>query len=141
MSQENVDVVRRAAAEFRETRRLSEEFAPDFVLETRTFRGFPGQSEFHGPRGFFDFFEQWVDPYDEWQQEFADALDAGGNQVVLVLNQRGRLHGSQAWVELHYGIVFEVDEGLIRRLQIYGTAEEALEAVGLGEPPLPDQNA
>jgi hypothetical protein len=37
MSQENVDVVRRAAAEFRETRRLSEEFAPDFVLETRTF--------------------------------------------------------------------------------------------------------
>jgi hypothetical protein len=51
---------------------------------------------------------------------------------VLVLNQRGRLHGSQAWVELHYGIVFEVDEGLIRRLQIYGTAEEAIEAVGLG---------
>jgi hypothetical protein len=133
MSQENVEVVRCAAAEFRESQRLSEAFAPDFVLETRTFRGFPGQMEFHGRRGFIDFFEQWVDPYDEWEQEFADALDPGGSQVVVAVHQRGRLHDSQAWVELRYGIVFEVEEGLIRRMQLYRTPEEALEAVGLRE--------
>jgi SnoaL-like domain len=133
MSQENVEVVQRAAAEFRESQRLSEDFAPDFVLETRTFRGFPGQPEFHGRGGFFEFFEQWVDPYDEWDQEFGDALDAGGSQVVIAVHQRGRLHDSQAWVKLRYGIIFAVEEGLIRRMQLYGTPEEALEAVGLRE--------
>jgi hypothetical protein len=52
---------------------------------------------------------------------------------VVAVHQRGRLHDSQAWVELRYGIVFEVEEGLIRRVQLYRTPEEALEAVGLRE--------
>ena len=131
MSQENVDIVRRASDEFDETQRLSESFAPDFVLDTRTYRDLPGQAEYHGRRGFSEFFEQWVDPYDQWDQRIEDVVDAGGTQVVAVLRQRGRLHDSQAWVELHYGIVFAVEEKLIRRVQLYGTPEEAFEAVGL----------
>ena len=137
MSQENVEIVRRASAEFDETQRLSESFAPDFILDTRSFRDLPGQMEFHGPDGFFEFFEQWVDPYDEWDQEIEDVLDAGENQVVAVFRQRGRLRGSTAWVELRYGIVFAVEDGLIRRVQIFGTPEEACEAAALGESPTP----
>jgi ketosteroid isomerase-like protein len=131
MSQENVEIVRRASTEFDETQRLSDAFAPDFVLDTRTYRDLPGQMEYHGRGGFFQFFEQWVDAYDEWDQEIEDVIDAGDRHVVTVLRQRGRLRESQAWVELHYGIVFALDQGLIRRVQIYGTPEEALEAAGL----------
>jgi hypothetical protein len=36
-------------------------------------------------------------------------------------------------VELHFGIVNTVAGGLIRRMQVFMTPEEALEAVGLRE--------
>jgi hypothetical protein len=71
---------------------------------------------------------------DEWEQEIDDVLDAAGSRVVVVLHQRGRLRGTQDWVELlHYGQVHTVEEGLIRRVQLYATPEEALEAAGLRE--------
>ena len=133
MSQENVEVVRRATTEFDKARRLSDAFAPDFVLEMRTLRDYAGTPEFYGRSGFFEFFEDWVDAYDEWEQQIEDVLDGGGSQVVVVLRERGRLLYSPAWVELHYGVVFTVEERLIRRLQVYGTPEEALEAAGLTE--------
>jgi ketosteroid isomerase-like protein len=135
MSQENVEPVRRAGAELDETQRLPESFAPDFVLDTRTYRDLPGQMEYHGRRGFFEFFEQWVDPYDEWDQEIEDVLDAGATQVVAVFRQRGQLHDSRAWVELDYGIVFTVEEKVIRRVQLYGTPEEPSKPPGCGSRP------
>jgi ketosteroid isomerase-like protein len=133
MSQENVEIVRRATAEFDESQPLSESFAPDFVWDTRTDRVYPEQKEFHGWDGFFEFIEDWLDAYDEWDNEIGDVLDAGGSQVVILCHQRGRLQDSQAWVELDYGLVYTVEEGLIRRIQVYDTPEEALEAAGLRE--------
>ncbi len=133
MSQENVEIVQRAIAEFDESRRLSEVFAPDFVWDVRTLRGYPEPMEFHGQDGFFEFLKGWVEAYDEWDNEIEDVLDAGGSQVVALVHQRGRPHGSKAWLELHYGLLYTVEEGLIRRVEVYGTPEETLEAAGLSE--------
>jgi hypothetical protein len=36
-------------------------------------------------------------------------------------------------VDLHHGSVFELEDGRIIRMQIYGNAKEALEAAGLSE--------
>jgi hypothetical protein len=49
------------------------------------------------------------------------------------MNQRGKLAGSDSWVGLRYGIVYTLEEGLIRRAAVYASPEEALEAVGLAE--------
>jgi ketosteroid isomerase-like protein len=133
MSQENVEIVRRAVTEFDESQRLSASFAPDFVLETRTFRGAPGPFEYHGWEGFFEFFREWVDAYDAWEQEIEQILDGGGDRVVVHARQRGRLRGTEDWVELDYGLVYTVTDGLIRRVQVYATLDEALEAAGLRE--------
>ena len=129
MSQENVEIVRQALSEFDNTLVLSESFAADFIWET------PGPSPFkyHGWSGFFDFFNEWVDAYDDWEQEIEDVLDCGGNRVVVLARQRGRLRGTQDWVELYYGLIYTVEDGLIRRVQVYETPEEALEAAGLRE--------
>ena len=101
MSQENVEIVRRASDEFDETQRLSESFAPDFVLDTRTYQDLPLQTEYHGRRRLLRLLRAVGGPYDEWDQQIEDVVDAGGTQVVAVLRQRGRLRDSQAWVELH----------------------------------------
>jgi ketosteroid isomerase-like protein len=79
------------------------------------------------------FFAEWIDAYAEWDQEVEGVMDAGGNQVVELTLQRGRLRESDSWVEWRYGIVYRVEDGLIRRGTLYGTPEEALEAAGLSK--------
>jgi ketosteroid isomerase-like protein len=62
-----------------------------------------------------------------------DLVDAGDDRVVAVVRQGGRLRGADSWVELRFGTVYIVDGGQIRRGQVFMTAQEALEAVGLSE--------
>jgi ketosteroid isomerase-like protein len=57
----------------------------------------------------------------------------GANRVVVTLYQRGRPRGGDSWVEMHYGLIYTVEEGLIIRVQFYATPGEALEAAGLSE--------
>jgi ketosteroid isomerase-like protein len=60
-------------------------------------------------------------------------VDADDDRVVAVFRQRGRIKGADSWVDLRFGIVNTVAGGLIRRMQLFATPAEALEAVGLRE--------
>jgi ketosteroid isomerase-like protein len=134
MSEENVEIVRRVTTEFTETHQVSELLvAPDLVFDVSSWLAWSGEQEFHGPDGFMAFFAEWTGAYEEWDQQVDGIIDAGGNQVVETTRQRGRLPGSDSWVEWRYGIVYTVEEGLITRGKLYATAEEALEAAGLSE--------
>ncbi len=138
MSQENVELARAALAAFAEVdeglvdpQRLDEFFARDAVT---TFSGFMQEElTLRGTRAFLEFRATWMEPYDDWSYEPKKILDAGANQVVVTLYQRGKPHGSNSWVEMHYGLVYTVEAGLISRGDFYGTREEALEAAGLSE--------
>jgi ketosteroid isomerase-like protein len=131
MSQENVEVVRRVLEEFIATRQFSDEVAVDVVWDMSSFQGWPDRSVFHGLEGFTRFLSAWIEPYDEWSMDLEQILDAGGNQVVAALVQRGRLRGSTSVVGLRYGIVYTVEDGQVRGAKVYTTPEEALEAAGL----------
>ena len=74
-----------------------------------------------------------MEPYDDFSYEPVKIIDAGGNRVVVTLHQRGKPHGSDSWVEMDYGLVYTVEEGLISRVDFYGTPEAAIEAAGLHE--------
>jgi ketosteroid isomerase-like protein len=131
MSQENVEIVRRMLIEFDRSQQLPEAWAPDFVWEV----GYPPAptSEYHGREGFYEFLEDWLNPYDDWEQKLDDVLDAGGNQVVAVLHQRGRLTGTENWVDARYSVLYTLDGELIRRARVYPSADDALKAAGLRE--------
>jgi ketosteroid isomerase-like protein len=135
MSQENVEVVRRLNAAFTgsDPQPPSEFAAPDAVWDLSTFLGWPEQSEYRGFDGFNDFLEAWTAPYDEFSYDVEQILDGGANLVVAVCKQRGRLPDSDSWTELRYALVYTVDDGLVQRTQVYPSAAEALEAVGLSE--------
>ena len=90
----------------------------------RSWPAWSGPQEFHGRDEFLRFFADWIDAYAEWDQEIEGVIDAGGNQVVETTRQRGRLRGSDSWIDWRYGIVYTVEEGLIRRGKLYGTPEE-----------------
>ena len=59
-------------------------------------------------------------------------IDAGANRWWPSLYQRGKPHGSDSWVEMDYGLVYTIEDGMISRADFYGS-QNALEAAGLRE--------
>jgi ketosteroid isomerase-like protein len=141
MSEENVQVVRQALNTFIEVDeglvdvdRLYEFFVPDGVFETRDLPESWGPSgELHGIDEFLDFRASWMESFDDWSYSAEKILDAGGSQVVATFKQRGKLRGSDDWVEMRYAIVYTVEEGMIMAARMYLNREEGLEAAGLSE--------
>ena len=77
-----------------------------------------------------EFFAEWTDAYDEWTNEFESFIDAGESQVVVTTVQRGRMRGSDSWVDLRAAFLYTVEDGMVRRAQVFASPEEALEAAG-----------
>ena len=141
MSQENVDLARAALNAFAELdeglvgrERVEEFFAQDVITTVSGFEGFVDeQTTLRGADEFLRLRAAWMEPYDDFIYEPVKIIDAGGNRVVVTLHQGGKPHGSDSWVEMDYGLVYTVEEGLIARADFYATPEKALEAAGLSE--------
>ena len=137
MSGENVEVARAALNAFAELdeglvgrERVEEFFAQDVITTFSGFAGFMQEGRtLRGPDEFLELRAAWMEPYDD----FLKISDAGENRVVVTLHQRGKPHNSDSWVEMDYGLVYTVEEGLITRGDFYASPEEALKAAGLGE--------
>ena len=131
MSQENVEIVRRA------TENLSESGDPlwelldpeiEWIIDPTgllagTYRGHDGVKEF---------FERLRESFDETHVEIDDLIDAG-DSVVALCRTRVRGIGSGMTVEQPVGWVYQVRHGRIVMGRVYFRPPEALEAVGLSE--------
>ena len=134
MSHENVELVRRILSEFGETLQpVSDLTSPDVIWNNGSWTAWTGPTDYRGTDGFIQFFGEWIAAYDEWTQEVEEIVDAGGSQVVGITRQRGRLRNSGSWVDLQAGFVYTIEDGLLVRVDVYGTRAEVLKAVGLSE--------
>jgi hypothetical protein len=109
--------------------RMAEFFAPDaaFAMDENFAEG----GELHGIHEFLEWRAGWIASFDDWWYRPEKILDAGANRVVGLFYQRGKLRGTDSWTEMRYGIVYDLDGGLISRGKMYLTPEGALEAAGL----------
>jgi len=135
MSQEDVEIVREALNAWIEVDegladpgRLAEFMSPDAV-----FMGDVLETDIRGLDGFLEWRAGWIAAYDDWSYSAEDVVDAGSGRVVATFHQRGRLRGTESWVEMRYAIEYTVENGLITRGRVYATPEEALKAAGLSE--------
>jgi ketosteroid isomerase-like protein len=71
--------------------------------------------------------------WDEHQVELVELIDAGDQRVVGVIYERGKLKGSDAWVEHPRGAVYTVRDQRVVRYEEYEDRVQALEAAGLSE--------
>ena len=133
MSQENVDLVAESLRTFQATLRATEPMAADFVWDLSTVDDWPDATEYFGPEGFNEFIAKWTEAYDEFEQRTEEVIDAGDQDVVSIVSQRGRPRGSESWVHLRFAVVWTVAEGELKRGRVFVTAEQALEAVGVAE--------
>jgi ketosteroid isomerase-like protein len=158
MSQENVELARAMYAELNDTYKRGDDLHrayetgdyaefmdeiertlhDDVVLGTPAGSPFPegGTGEWRGRDEFVRFVLSQTEAFEEMYiepEEFIDAAD----KVVIPLRFGGRARHSGLEVAFPVAHVVTVDQGRIRRVDIFMNRADALQAVGLGE----DQDA
>jgi ketosteroid isomerase-like protein len=135
MSQENVEIVRRAYEAYArgDLEAALADLAPNVEWHTP-----PGEREldlepvYHGPEAVGAALAAWAASWDEWVVEPVEFIDAG-DEVVVVLDERGRGKGSGAEVFRAHFQVVTVRNGAGILIREYTSRTEALEAAGLSE--------
>jgi hypothetical protein len=134
MSQENVEIVRRANRAFNSGDREGAlaDYHPD--VEWRDLDHAPDTPEcVRGVAALRGLMDQWDEPFEEFRAEIEEYIDAG-DCVVAVTHWRGKGKGSGLIVDQHTADVFEFADGKIVRVTLaYSDKSAALKAVGLGE--------
>jgi ketosteroid isomerase-like protein len=129
MSQENVEIVRRAFQYMASGRGGSEvlaSFDPNVVMKPVETGATSGVNAIRGN------FERWQSTFDELEVTVEEIIDAGG-RVVHTAHWRGRGRGSGIKVDARYYEVYTLRDGKIIRVDEYTERAEALEAAGLSE--------
>lgn len=133
MSQQNVEIVRRAYEQFTATGQLVAEIAsPDFVWDMSNFHGWPEQQAYEGVAGTEAFLRDWIAAWDDWELEL-EALEDAGDKVVGLVRQRGRSRSAGMLVEMSFAQVWTLRDGKQTRMEMFSDRDEALRAVGLKE--------
>ncbi|HWG08668.1 MAG TPA: nuclear transport factor 2 family protein [Solirubrobacteraceae bacterium] len=133
MSQQNVELVRRAYEQFSDTGRFVADAAtPDFVWDMSNFHAWPEQQLYEGVAAAEGFLRDWAAAWDDWELEVGELLDAG-DKVVALVHQRGRSRAAGMSVEMSFAQVWTMCEGKQARMEMYSDPNEALAAVGLAE--------
>jgi ketosteroid isomerase-like protein len=98
-------------------------WTPDAVWDTTPAGALLGA--YQGRRAIRAALEDWMRPYDGWEQESEEIRDLGNGVSLAVLLQRGRLRGSSGAVELRFANVAVWAHGVIERLAVYTDIDEA----------------
>lgn len=132
MSQENVEIVKELTRRFAAGDRvLREYFDPDIVWDTSA-SGMPSAGVYHGHQGVERFFGDWLAPWDDYEIETSDCIDAG-DAVVLVFRQAGTGRRSGVRIERDFFGVYDLKNSMVVRFRLFESREQALEALGLRE--------
>jgi ketosteroid isomerase-like protein len=138
MSQENVEIVREAAAAF--NRRDLDAWL-EYLADDIDYRAVEGALDDHGPihgkDALLAHVDDWVgtlgDFMDHFRIEPVELIEAGEDQVIAVTRTSGRAKLSGVETHLTYVAVYTIRDGKIARGREYWTKEQALEAAGLRE--------
>jgi len=132
MSQENVEIVRRAYEHFRVHGVLPPDaYDADFVWDMTMFN-WPEQQTYSGIEGATEFLRDWIDAWEDWELDIEEFRDAG-EKVVTIARQTGRAKATGLPTEMHFAQVWTLRGGKQTRMEMYSSPAAALEAVGLRE--------
>jgi ketosteroid isomerase-like protein len=130
MSEENVEVVRRAIAyEYHGVGGRAEAeaiFDPQVVMNPMDERPSSGFDAMRAD------LERWASAFDELKVTIEEIIDAG-DQVVVVAHHEGRGRESGVEVDTRFYEVYTLREGRVSRVDEFNEMAEALEAAGLWE--------
>ena len=132
MSQENVEIVRRAYEAFAHADIAATLAALDPEIEWQTREDLPDAATHRGYEEVGAWIARWLESWQDFKLETEEFIDAG-DYVVVPTRQSGAGSESGAYTEFHETHVWKLSDGRATRIVEYQTKAEALEAVGLRE--------
>lgn len=125
-----MDTVRRAVEAFNRRELLLEIYAPEaeWIEDPR----YPGAETFRGRDGIRRSVEKWWETWAAVALRVEEYMDAG-DRVVMWGASEARAHDPDVTISGQFGGVWELRDGLIVRVQVLGSRDDALEAAGLTE--------
>jgi ketosteroid isomerase-like protein len=138
MSQENVEIVRRAIGAMTQDAADDEARAASVQrlaagIEFEEDPRFPEARTYRGRVEVLSYFNDFVSQFKHYVFDVEDLLASGTDDVLCYLHTHGRGKGSSAEFDVRAGWIFTVREGEVVRIRAYLDRREALEAVGLSE--------
>ena len=134
MSQENVEIVRDAAAAFNrgDLDAFIEYWADD--IDYRAAEGaLDDRGPMHGKDAIRAYMQDWLDLFDDFKSEALELIDGGEDQVIAIVRISGRAKQSGVETDLTYAATYTIRDGKIARGREYWTKEQALQAAGLSK--------
>ena len=135
MSQENVEVIRRAFDYFNSRDWPSWELLHhgDMVcIPMKDWPDWPDAERVEGLEAWLERVLLLLEPWDEQRLEI-DSLRTTGNLVIVTLRWVATGHESQIEVAMPLSGVYTITDGKIARIEFFRDPNEALEAAGLSE--------
>jgi ketosteroid isomerase-like protein len=131
MSQENVEIVRRAIAVYSRTDEPPEDFF-DSEIEVWESPELPGELAGKGLGNLVRANENLLESFEEWAIEPERFFDLG-ERVLVFVRFRARGKGSGVQVDAPLAYLFALRDGKVIEWGLFGDRSKALEAVGLSE--------
>ncbi len=134
MSQEPIEVVREqfAATNDRDFTRAMDYYARDVVLVVE--EGFLNTGTFEGREAVGEWFGDWFRAFgSDYRFEILESRDLGGGVAFLFITYGGSGRASGVEVRDARAYLYRVEDGLITRVQLFLTEDQALEAAQLPE--------
>ena len=130
MSQENVEIVRRAFAY--EIYGVGDRAEAEAIFDPHVVMNPSDEGPSYGFDAMRSDFERWASVFEELRVTVEEIID-GGNQVVVVAHHEGRGRKSGVKVDTRFYEVYTLREGKVSRVDEFTERAEALEAAGLSE--------
>ena len=138
MSQENVEIVRDAAAAFN---RGDVDAWREYLADDIDYRAVEGAPDDHGPLhgrdAMHSYAQDWRDTlrdtFDDFRVEPLELIDAGDDKVIAVTRGSGSAKVSGIEMGLTFAVLYTIRDGKIARGREYWTRDEALKAARLSE--------
>jgi len=130
MSEENVEIVRKAVAHF-------ESLAPpDWSLLHQEIELYGHDlldaGPYHGHVGYVRWLHDWLDAWSESRMEAEEFIDTG-DRVVVVFRVSATGRDSGITFQYQNAFVYATQDGSVNRIDYFNSKQQALQAVGLEE--------
>jgi ketosteroid isomerase-like protein len=96
-----------------------------------TFAGWPERQTYEGTDGAGEFLASWTEPWDDWDLEIEELIDAGGDEVIAVIRQHGTSKSTGLEVDMQFAQLWTIRDGKYLRMRMYADPAEAKRAAGL----------